>query len=296
MYPGPEPRVPVNKLGLRDAKSLEMKEGEIVSRRIKQGLPEKAQNLTYAGFKAIHEHLFQDVYEWAGQERTYTTARNDEAPFALPEHIAGWMEKQFRELEKADYLRNLPPDEFAVKAADLVNEINAAHPFMEGNGRTQRVWLRQVAEHAGYSLDFRAEDREAWNKAAKIGFLSVDSRPMAELIESRLSPLRERTVEHQLSNDDLSRKYLESSRKEAAQMPELRNAVSLEAYIERKLRAQYRNDPVAVERGLSVARTKIAGMIARGNDIDVPEVRNNPDKNREANDVRDTAIDRDRER
>jgi len=281
MYPGTEPRVPINKLNIRNWDNLEKKEAEIVFYRLSQGLPEDAKKLTYAGFKAIHEHLFQDIYEWAGKERTYTTGRNAEAPFAPPGHITSWMEKQFQALHKDNDLRNLPPQEFSQKAANLVNEINAAHPFIEGNGRVQRVWLRQLAEQAGYSLDIRAEDREAWNKASKVGFLALDHRPMAQLIESRLTPLQERTTNQNLANYELSKIYLNSSRQEASQNPALRNAVNLEVYIERKLRAQYHDDPKAVEHGLSVARSKIADMIIRGVEIETPKVIDNSQQDRQ---------------
>lgn len=78
-----------------------------------------------------------------------------------------------------------------------------------------------------------------------------------------------------------AREYLSASRQDAASNPALRNALSLEAYIERKLRDQYRDDPIAVERGLDVARMKIAGMIARGNEIEAPKVREEAEKNHE---------------
>lgn len=186
MYSGPEPRVPINKLNIRDWSNLEQKEAEIVALRMEQGLPPEALKLSYDGFKAIHAHLFQDIYEWAGKERTYTTGRNQNAPFAPPEHIGSWMQQQFETLRHDNYLKGTDPDLFATKSAGLVNEINAAHPFIEGNGRTQRVWLRLVAENTGFSLDIRKEDREAWNEASRIGFLS-SNEPMAQLIHSRLS-------------------------------------------------------------------------------------------------------------
>lgn len=146
MYPGPEPRVPVNKLGIREWAALERKETEIVERRIKSGLPPEALELSYAGLKAMHRHMFQDIYQWAGEERTYTTGRNEAVPFAPPEHITSWMGKQFAQLAKDNYLRGLDAVAFAEKASAFVNEINAAHPFIEGNGRVQRLFLQRLAE------------------------------------------------------------------------------------------------------------------------------------------------------
>lgn len=75
---------------------------------------------------------------------------------------------------------------FAERAAHYVNEINAAHPFIEGNGRTQRVWLRNLAEQAGHHVRLRSEDRERWNEASRIGFEKAGSEPMASLIRDSL--------------------------------------------------------------------------------------------------------------
>jgi len=95
---------------------------------------------------------------------------------------------------------------------------------------------------------------------------------MAQLIESRLTPLQERITSQNLTNEELSKLYLSSSRSEAAKNPALRKAVNLEVYIERKLRAQYRDNTKAVDHGLNTARAKIADMIARGIEIENPKI------------------------
>ncbi|MEO9900407.1 MAG: Fic family protein [Nisaea sp.] len=193
MYRGDEPRVPVNKLGLRTWKELEEVENKIATRRLKAGIPDRARQLTYDGLKALHHHLFQDVYSWAGQERAYTTGRNAGVPFATPENIRSYLEAEFKKFGAANQFKGLAPGQFAEKVAHFLNEINAAHPFIEGNGRVQRVFLRLISENAGYEISLKASDKELWNEASRIGFLSSD-KPMAELIEARLSPLR--SLEH----------------------------------------------------------------------------------------------------
>lgn len=186
-YPGTE--VLINRLGVRDPLHLDVAERGYVDQRLQAGFPSEVDPRTYAGFKALHRYLFQDVYEWAGQERTYTTGRGA-APFATPENIQPWMEKQFEALKAEHYLRGLRPEQFARKAAVLVNEINAAHPFIEGNGRTQRTWLRLVGLQAGHRLVLRSEDRERWYEASRIGFERVDHDPMARLLSERLQGRR----------------------------------------------------------------------------------------------------------
>jgi fido (protein-threonine AMPylation protein) len=216
VYPGTQ--VLVNELNLRDAAALDAAERLFTDMRIAEGLPPACEEPTYAAFKATHHHLFQDLYSWAGTERRYTTGRGA-TPFAVPGMIAPWMEQQFTAFRKADELRGLSPEVFARRAAELINEINAGHPFVEGNGRVQRIWLAGVAERAGFEFSIRPEDREPWYAASRIGFEQSDYAPMAALLLSRIQALdsgeRSRNAEraeqflalsreHALASDDAS--------------------------------------------------------------------------------------------
>lgn len=184
-YPGTN--VYVNKLGIRDAAELEAIERELTAERAEQGFPRSAHFRSYDGFRAIHRQLFRDLYSWAGKERRYTTGRGS-IPFAVPEHIGPWMQQQFNALARDDYLVGLTLDAFAEAAARYVSEINAAHPFIDGNGRTQRFWLRMLADNAGFDLTLRETDRKRWNDASRDGFMQSDHAPMAALLKKRLKP------------------------------------------------------------------------------------------------------------
>lgn len=182
----PDTDVLINQLDIRDAAELDAVERTLLVReRADSGFPTAAQQLTYAGFKAIHQHLFQDVYDWAGTVRTYTTGRGS-APLAVPEFIDQSMDAQFAKLERWSGLRNASSADFAWGAAELVNELNAVHPFIEGNGRTQRAWLRLLGAQAGYKITLRSDDRAAWYDSSRIGFEEQDHRPMERLVASRL--------------------------------------------------------------------------------------------------------------
>lgn len=181
----PDTDVLINKLDIRDAETLEGAERAFVILRLSQPLPPEALRLTYVGFKAIHRHMFQDIYDWAGTIRTYTTGRGP-APFALPEFIDRAMKQQFATLDRLNQLRGVSPDVFARHAAELVNEINAVHPFLDGNVRTQRTWLRVLGAQAGYIITLQSADRETWYDASRIGFERQDHRPMQELLASRM--------------------------------------------------------------------------------------------------------------
>ncbi|GFE52528.1 putative adenosine monophosphate-protein transferase y4lH [Roseobacter cerasinus] len=194
VWPGTE--IYQNKLGIRDAAELERAERMILSQRVESGFPEDCTPYSYVGFRAMHRHMFQDIYEWAGEERKYTTARGP-APFARPERINDWMQKQFSTLTPREMFQ-MRRDRFGFSktAAALVNEINAAHPFIDGNGRARRQWLRALSKDMGYSLDIRSEDRKRWNDASRIGFVDSNHDPMRDILSDRLTT-RPRTHDHQ---------------------------------------------------------------------------------------------------
>jgi cell filamentation protein len=176
----------INKLGLRDQKNLEQAEAAITSLR-SIAFPPSIEVNSYDGFKAIHKHLFGEIYEWAGSERPYTTGHGPVA-FAKHEFIKSWMEKQF------DWIKQLPPEqlanprEFALAAAKAVNELNAGHPFIEGNGRTTRVWLQLFARAHGHEIDCTQLSRADWYDAVSKGFETGNSAPLAKLITRCMSP------------------------------------------------------------------------------------------------------------
>lgn len=196
----PETGLLRNRRGISDAETLEHAERYFAAMRLQQGLPPEANRLDDEGLKAIHRHLFQDVYDWAGAFREYTTDRGL-APFATPEQIQPWLDRQFEALRRDDGLRGLPPHKFAERAAAVVNEINAAHPFIDGNGRVQRTWLRNLGEQAGHRIVFRSSDKDRWNEASRIGFEKVNHEPMAALVRDAMNPERSREPEEKERRD-----------------------------------------------------------------------------------------------
>jgi cell filamentation protein len=68
----------------------------------------------------------------------------------------------------------------------VVNEINAVHPFIEGNGRTSREFLKDLAAHAGHPIDMARFDRASWYAAAARGFEAGDHAPMRDCIRAAL--------------------------------------------------------------------------------------------------------------
>lgn len=140
----------MNLPGLRDPKALEQFELEKTSARSRDLLP--SGRLDADHYQAIHKYLFQDVYEWAGQLRTVSISKGA-SPFCEPRFIQEQLAQLFSRLEQQDFLRQLDPTSFAIRAAEFLADLNAIHAFREGNGRTQLAFLTLLASEAGHPFD-----------------------------------------------------------------------------------------------------------------------------------------------
>lgn len=140
--------------------------------------------ITAAGFRAIHCYLLQDVYDWAGKYGWINTGRT--APFCKFEFIPGAMNERFAAIRAEKWLRGLGTGEFAERAAEHVNELNAIHPFLDGNGRTQRAFLEALARQAGHEFEVARVDPVAWNRASALGFHKQNHALMREVIAGAL--------------------------------------------------------------------------------------------------------------
>jgi cell filamentation protein len=136
--------------------------------------------LDFVHYRAIHHHLFQDVYEWAGHPRTVRMSKGGN-PFCFPENIEGQANLLFDELRKADFLRKLGPAEFSAKAAHFLAELNAVHAFREGNGRAQLSFFTLLADHAEHPLDLNKLDPDEM-LAAMIASFDGDEEGLSKVI------------------------------------------------------------------------------------------------------------------
>jgi cell filamentation protein len=180
-YPGTT--VLINRLGLRDQSKLNAFEAEVSAERATQPLP--AGKLNYAHYRAIHRHLFGDVYAWAGKVRTVRISKGD-STFCYPEHIDREMRRLFGTLATQKYVRGLDARTFAARAAHFLTELNAIHPFREGNGRTQLSFLVELAERAGHPIPMRDLKPQAALKAFVASFKG-NERPVRDLIERAIN-------------------------------------------------------------------------------------------------------------
>ena len=147
-YPGTS--VLKNLPDLRTQEALDAFEAAATMQRADEPLP--GGRFTVSHYRAVHRHLFQDVYAWAGAFRTVRLAK-DASAFCYPEHISREIQTVFANLRAQNFLRGLDAGLFAQEAAAFLATLNAIHPFREGNGRTQLLFLTLQADHAGHPFN-----------------------------------------------------------------------------------------------------------------------------------------------
>lgn len=181
-YSDPVTGVLYNKLGLDTAAGLEAAEREITHAALIL-LDESPVSASYdlPQLQEIHKRIFGDIYEWAGQIRTVAIAKG--AMFCLPQHIDSSAAVIFGELHDEDCLRGLRRDAFVGRLAHYLGEVNALHPFREGNGRAQRAFFGQLARDAGFTLAWQHLD-PARNVEASAAIMRGDPEPMREMLDA----------------------------------------------------------------------------------------------------------------
>ncbi|ECP6166000.1 cell filamentation protein Fic [Campylobacter coli] len=153
-----------NKLGIKDEKLFDKESRKYTSQRIDELITSPIKgNFDYQHLKNIHKHIFQDVFHWAGKDRMEVGLHGNFGKYAPNGTITNFVPGKeldkyskiiFDELAKNNYLKNSKDlNHFAKNLAKFMGEINALHPFREGNGRTQRIFLNELAKNAGYKLD-----------------------------------------------------------------------------------------------------------------------------------------------
>jgi cell filamentation protein len=106
---------------------------------------------------AIHRHLFQDIYDWAGKRRTVEISKGGKQFFPTShfENALKYIDSliaEYQRIEKSDR------PALAKKLAEILDNVNFLHPFREGNGRTQREFMRLLAKEKGYTLNLNPPD------------------------------------------------------------------------------------------------------------------------------------------
>ncbi|GHD20994.1 Fic/DOC family protein [Tianweitania populi] len=157
-----------NKFGIETRSELRTAEYRVAAFRIieiEEGFGPKG-NFDAAHLKAIHGHIFQDVYEWAGHTRNESSVvdgervqpiggmRKGDTSFLHGARIDIGLNEALKPISEAQAFRRASPYEFAERAAKVLSELNYVHPFREGNGRTQEAFISELGRQYGHEIDF----------------------------------------------------------------------------------------------------------------------------------------------
>lgn len=182
-YPGTD--VLRNKAEITNAEDLDAYEGELSTLRSIEILENPvAGQFDLAHLQRIHLALFQDVYDWAGKIRTVDISRGN-SRFANVRFIESAANDIFNKLARENWLKGLDAVALSKRLAHYLSEINALHPFREGNGRVQRIFISQLSQSTAYQLDYSDLEQEQTYRAMELAF-NGDESILANLILERL--------------------------------------------------------------------------------------------------------------
>jgi cell filamentation protein len=178
---------PRNFFGITKYEELKEVEGVYVPKRLHElRFKRISGSFDTQHLRKIHWYLFRDVFPWAGELRVVGLSKVGGAPFAYPAYIASSLANVLGALKEEKHLRGLPQRDFAKRAAEYLGHINAIHPFREGNGRTQREFLRQLALQAGHRLAWRRLVEHENTAASILSHTRGDNSGLVSIIQTAL--------------------------------------------------------------------------------------------------------------
>jgi cell filamentation protein len=156
-YTDPKTGVLRNRENINDAHLLLVFESMKVSIRLEELQANTIKIKNSSSLFDIHKYLFQDIYLWAGKVRTVEISKGGRPFFPLSHFRNAFMFidtliMEYRKMDKKDKAQ------LAQKLAEILDNVNYLHPFREGNGRTQREFLRLLAKEKGLSLNLNPPD------------------------------------------------------------------------------------------------------------------------------------------
>jgi cell filamentation protein len=171
-----------NNLAIHDQQELSLAEADIVRTALavltSRPLP---GDYDLVHWQAFHRRIFGGLYPWAWELRTVQIAKPN-AFYARPEHIAGYAQGIFAELAREDRLKGLDRTAFVERLTHYHAEMYAVHPFRDGNTRSLRAFLGQLAGEAGHQIAWEHLDHER-SFAANVRSLNGENDQLCELLD-----------------------------------------------------------------------------------------------------------------
>jgi cell filamentation protein len=175
-----------NRLGITDPAELTQAESDITTPRMADLVEhpiEGAFDLDH--LRAIHRFVFAPLYAFAGELRTVALGKGGHA-FCAPEQLRERGDRILLALAARDHLRGLDRSAFLDGLTELLAALLWLHPFREGNGRSTRAFVAQLAAAAGHRLHWAGLDGEA-NRLASRAAHDGDLEPLRALLKRHLA-------------------------------------------------------------------------------------------------------------
>jgi cell filamentation protein len=187
IYTDPNTGVLRNLIGISDNETLTFAETAATAKRVNELRNNPISITNSDALFEIHHYLFQDIYNWAGKRRTVEISKDGKQFFPLS-HFNNALKfidnliVDYKETDKKDKLN------LACKLAEILDAINYLHPFREGNGRTQREFIRILASEKGWLLNISPPDDVVVYERYMEGTINGNVESLAKLIFERLYP------------------------------------------------------------------------------------------------------------
>lgn len=191
VYPGTE--ILINKYGIKNYEELIEIEKIITSsvwQDISEGKIKINKTFDYKHLKSLHRELFKEIYEWAGKERTVDISKAGTL-FCRAMFIEEEANRIFSRLKKDNFFKDIKDKiEFSERLGQVFLDINMLHPFREGNGRSQRLFISDLARENGYDLEWENISKEIMIEISR----NDNIKETAEIFEKNLKEINQ-TIE-----------------------------------------------------------------------------------------------------
>jgi cell filamentation protein len=206
-YCYPNTNILKNKLNIQNSEDLFNAEKELTLIRLQElQLNPIRGDFSFKHLKEIHQYIFQDVYDWAGKVRTVEIGKGN--LFCTIACIDSYADSVFNNYYSQCFTNKSDFDKFVNVFADNYGNLNALHPFREGNGRTQREFARLVCLDCGYAFDLSSTTHSKMLEASILSFDKADSSLFCEIFRKAIIPLENynsrEDVIRILTSDDLT--------------------------------------------------------------------------------------------
>lgn len=150
----------INKLNIQNEEQLTKIEASItMAKTAELERNPISVSFDFEHYKLIHKYLFEDLYEWAGCIRTVDISKKG-TNFTSSQNTETVAIACFDRLKSYNYFRNVDFEDFVENIVDFYCSTNMLHPFREGNGRTQRIFIAQLIRFCGYDINFSEIDTD----------------------------------------------------------------------------------------------------------------------------------------